>query len=628
MVLIIRRLMCLCTILLLPTYAAGACSSASCGSSCSFHGLTCCAPIPRPFGHDDASATYLLFPQILQLVDTNLQNFADHNGPELCSAVEEAQAAGISIKANAQGMDLSGLSERSQETLFNAYVPDVGDEARDTGDFELESVEDQRMVFEEDKSMMRRSAERLRPPKSGSSSFEAARIHADLHRYGFHKIDSYPGLDVDRLKEEAVAALRNRGVWENDEGVKAVGDELDHLRPVLENVEILQAASDYFGGEPAELTGYEIVHLGPRLTPEQYQSGLWHHDRCGRRLKLFIYTDSVGDHDHPTLIARGTHNYTWFGMQNHAPTRFKNDWVTSTYGEQHLIKMTGPKGGGFFFDTNTIHRGDIDGVHTARNVIIVEYHTKKRIENDGWRNRDCLGANNHNVHRDIDLPSPSPSPPHPPQPSASSPPPPSPRPPPPPPFLSPFPSASPSPASVPSPDPSKSQLSAPSPARASQPSEVTGNQMTTADSDVAIAPMIIGVGVFFLFAGILALLATRILGRAPTRSSAAPMHRGRKPKGSRRLPDDDPSRQANGKSTGAHPNAATPDEAFGDDELDGIDEESGPRHRNAADAEAGDGSEVDMLRAENERLRAELQKARMQSRRGEEVPQRTFDMSD
>lgn len=153
--------------------------------------------------------------------------------------------------------------------------------------------------------------------------------------------------------------------------------------------------------------------------------------------------------------------------------------------------------------------------------------------------------------------------------------------------------------------------------------------MTTPDSDVAIAPMIIGVGgVFFLFAGTLALLATRILGRAPTRSSAAPMHRGRKPKGSRRLPDDDPSRQANGKSTGAHPNAATPDEAFGDDELDGIDEESGSKHGNAADAEAGDEPEVDMLRAENERLRAELQKARMQSRRGEEVPQRTFDMSD
>ena len=39
-------------------------------------------------------------------------------------------------------------------------------------------------------------------------------------------------------------------------------------------------------------------------------------------------------------------------------------------------------------------------------------------------------------------------------------------------------------------------------------------------------------------------------------------------------------------------------------------------------------TEEERLRAENERLRAELQKARMQSRRGEEVPQRTFDMSD
>lgn len=477
-------------------------------------------------------------------MESRLRRFAEDHGSELCAAVEEAKDLGLTIKANAQGVDVSGLSARAQETLFNAYVPDTGDEARDSGDFEVESVDDQRMVFEEDKAMMRKSFERLRPVPT--NVFDAALIHSNLHRFGFHKINSFPGLEVERLKAEVIAKLHNNGVWEDDEGITAVGTELDHLRPVLDNPHLLRAASDYFGGEPSELTGYEIVHLGPRLTPEQYGSGLWHHDRCGRRLKLFVYIDDVGERDHPTMIAQGTHNYTWFGMQNYAPTRFRDDWVKLTYGEERLMKMTAPKGGGFFFDTNTIHRGDIDGIHSARNVIIVEYHTKKRIEDDGWRNRDCVGTNNHNVHKDIHLPPPS----H--VPRASSPPlSPSSPPPLPYPLTSPaHDNSSPQPRiRIPSrpPPTSTSDFLASSPlGTQSRSSEVVTplvqQQHTNQSSNDGVIwrAVMVFFGLFLLLSGVAGwLFLTRKSQRVPTRSNQATVHRHKKPKGSQRLPEHD-----------------------------------------------------------------------------------------
>ena len=34
--------------------------------------------------------------------------------------------------------------------------------------------------------------------------------------------------------------------------------------------------------------------------------------------------------------------------------------------------MVGPRGGGFIFDTNAAHRGDVDGTHDARDAIVID----------------------------------------------------------------------------------------------------------------------------------------------------------------------------------------------------------------------------------------------------------------
>ena len=102
-----------------------------------------------------------------------------------------------------------------------------------------------------------------------------------------------------------------------------------------------------------------------------YPSGQWHHDRCGRRLKMFIYLDPVDLRSHPTWVVRGTHRHSWFGTQSDELTRFDSEWVQRHFGSR-LEPMVGPRAGGFLFDTNTLHKGDVDGEHKPRNVVIVE----------------------------------------------------------------------------------------------------------------------------------------------------------------------------------------------------------------------------------------------------------------
>ena len=156
---------------------------------------------------------------------------------------------------------------------------------------------------------------------------------------------------------------------------------------MLRNAEIRTAVSMYLGGghRLVEVTGYSILHLGRRVSTERYASGNWHQcvitledptspqppngavplpslssrcsvaesqlccqqhrrartlgsradsDRCGRRLKMFVYLDDVGYRSHPTYVAAGTHRYSWMGQQTDDSTRFTHDYVTATFGDK------------------------------------------------------------------------------------------------------------------------------------------------------------------------------------------------------------------------------------------------------------------------------------------------------
>ena len=58
-------------------------------------------------------------------------------------------------------------------------------------------------------------------------------------------------------------------------------------------------------------------------------------------------------------------------MGSDSLTRFKDDFIQRHFGKR-IEAMTGQEGGGFLFDTNTIHKGDVDGRHHSRDVVVVE----------------------------------------------------------------------------------------------------------------------------------------------------------------------------------------------------------------------------------------------------------------
>ena len=130
-------------------------------------------------------------------------------------------------------------------------------------------------------------------------------------------------------------------------------------------------ASGYLG--EAQLSGYKVVRIDTTTAndTESYVAGLWHHDRVGNRLKVFVFLHDVDcDEGHPTEVAVGSHLLNYYRTDAMGASRFSNEYVRSNY---EVAKLCGPKGGGFVVDTHTLHRGAVEG-SLPRTVIVGEYH--------------------------------------------------------------------------------------------------------------------------------------------------------------------------------------------------------------------------------------------------------------
>lgn len=139
---------------------------------------------------------------------------------------------------------------------------------------------------------------------------------------------------------------------------------LSRLRPV---------ASSYLGG-PAAFGGCKLLRMpGRNITAGEYVSGLWHHDRCGRRLKCFVFLGPVTPGSHPTLVVPRTHRTVYYSYQ-FEPSRFDDAHVARSHAPP--LSLQGKVGDGFCFDTNAVHRGTLDGSE-ARHVAIFEFHDDK-----------------------------------------------------------------------------------------------------------------------------------------------------------------------------------------------------------------------------------------------------------
>lgn len=83
--------------------------------------------------------------------------------------------------------------------------------------------------------------------------------------------------------------------------------------------------------------------LMPNATINEYVSGEWHHDRCGRRLRVFVFVHDVDFESMPvTQVARGSHDMVFYThVDNIALTRFSDDYIRSHY---EVVSLDGPAG--------------------------------------------------------------------------------------------------------------------------------------------------------------------------------------------------------------------------------------------------------------------------------------------
>ena len=148
----------------------------------------------------------------------------------------------------------------------------------------------------------------------------------------------------------------------------------------------LRAALDaYLGAEAYVRTKIAALRLTNRLRAPYsgaepnllgYPSGFWHHDRCGKRVKAFLFLHDVKADGRPTLIAEASHRTHYYDYKDLLQSRFADSYVEENYA---VTALTGPRGGGFLFDTAAIHKGESSGKR-SRTVIIADFMDTRKLD--------------------------------------------------------------------------------------------------------------------------------------------------------------------------------------------------------------------------------------------------------
>ena len=196
-----------------------------------------------------------------------------------------------------------------------------------------------------------------------------------LRAKGWAQVDDW-GLDLRSLANQSRHLLRPFRSSNSSPAVISLPNVMaPALAPLLERASLSKLLSEYLGGR-VRYEGHVLLHVSQRVTTQNYISSLWHHDRCGRRIKLFIFLHDVVEGGRPTLVADGSHRTNYFMLQGGAASsRIAADYVKGRY---RISPMLGQAGGGFLFDTNTLHRGMHEG-NLTRTTLVLEFHKHDKI---------------------------------------------------------------------------------------------------------------------------------------------------------------------------------------------------------------------------------------------------------
>jgi hypothetical protein len=190
-----------------------------------------------------------------------------------------------------------------------------------------------------------------------------------LNAKGFVKIPFFVG-QVDEVSEKV------RSTFSQAESAdrKVVGQNIRHpfhFTPMTEKVlreERLSKLVRAYIGHDATFDFAQIFRI-PASTDNVTLSGLWHHDRVGKRLKLFVYLHDVRKGERITHYAVGSHkrqHVRW----SHKASRYTDEWINARY---EVEQFEGLKGEAYLFDTNGIHRATWEANSNYRDALYFEW---------------------------------------------------------------------------------------------------------------------------------------------------------------------------------------------------------------------------------------------------------------
>ncbi|KAG8456999.1 hypothetical protein KFE25_006611 [Diacronema lutheri] len=128
----------------------------------------------------------------------------------------------------------------------------------------------------------------------------------------------------------------------------------------------------------------------------KFVSSAWHQDRCGRQLKLFVFTHDVDEErGRPTRVAAGSHPTFHYSSLYCVYTRYDDAWIRAWirpptgYGRAEADgafarDVGGRKREAYVVDTNALHSATADGAF-ARDVVSLGQRRarRRRLGSDG-----------------------------------------------------------------------------------------------------------------------------------------------------------------------------------------------------------------------------------------------------
>ena len=177
-------------------------------------------------------------------------------------------------------------------------------------------------------------------------------------------------------------AKRSKPVTIIDEQIRGAESLLRKFRPKL-----IALGQAYLGDDAELVPSVRAIRLAAgslrsgALGNINYPAGAWHHDRCGRRLKVFLFLTDVNNETHPTRVAKGSHRTLYYSYHTVPESRFADEYIDSSYS---IVPLTGVRFGGFVLDTNAIHKATLDGDGGHRDVLVFELNAEAKSRKLAW----------------------------------------------------------------------------------------------------------------------------------------------------------------------------------------------------------------------------------------------------